>query len=186
MNKLFNIFTVFFLLTPMAQANDVQAGNSEGYELNDFTPVLPARPIRPPFRPIPLCNVDPAAQRIDFQILYKTTQFRGRVRVTGQIKNNGRLRYTSGANQQTVLLYEGPNLVASQNFQNLDPGQTVAFSFERMWDASSPSEGEFPPEYKILIIYDPDINLDGNRMNDDCNNANNQLIRSGSGINALF
>lgn len=178
MNKLFSFFTVVFLMSMIVHADNI--------ELIDFAPVIPARPIRPPIRPIPLCNVDPAAQKIDYQILYKTAQFRGRVRITGQIKNIGRLRYTTNPNQQTVLLYEGTNLVASQNFQNLDVGQTVSVSFERMWDASSPSEGEFPPEYKILIVYDPDITLDGNRMNDDCNTANNQLVRSGSGINALF
>jgi hypothetical protein len=156
----------------------------------DFERVIPARPLRPirPIkpRPIPLCNIDPAAQSLNFQILYKTAQFRGRVRITGVIKNNGRLRYVSGSNQQVVYLYENRTLVASRPFQNLELGQTVNVSFDRNWDASSPSEGEFPPEYMVVIGYDPDIYLDSNSQNDDCSTANNQIKKSGSGINALF
>lgn len=184
----FRISTLILLTTVFAQAfedQDSAATPERSFALQDFSPVLPARPLRP-IRPIPLCQVDPAIENINFQILYKTSQFRGKVRITAIVKNKGVTRYTSGPNQQTVLLYEGPNLVARQDFQNLEAGQTISLSFDRLWDASSPSEGEFPPEYKALIIYDPDILLDGNKLNDDCRNTNNQLIRSGSGINSLF
>ncbi len=143
------------------------------------------KPIPPPKCP------DPAVQRIDFAIVSKTSQFSGKVRITGVIKNVGLEPYISGPNQQAVYLYEGPmggkaNLVATKKFQNLNPGQEVKVIYERNWHASSPAEGEFPPSYRVLISYDPDIRMDGNPKNDDCNINNNQMERSGTEINALF
>lgn len=77
-------------------------------------------------------------------------------------------------------------MVAQVPFQNLAPAQEVNLVYERNWDAASPAEGEFPPTYRLLIGYDPDILLDGNPNNDDCNSNNNQLERSGADVNALF
>jgi hypothetical protein len=140
-------------------------------------------------RPIPIqarqCP-NPAAHRIDFRILNRTSQFRGQVQITGVVKNLGNAAYISNPNQQSIHLYEGSRLVTQKPFQNLTPGQEVTVTYTRSWDASSPSEGEFPPTYKLLIVYDPDIRLDGNPRNDDCNAANNQKQRSGADINALF
>lgn len=162
------------------------------------TPLQPKEPIKPAvdpekrkqINPIPKCP-DPAVQRIDFAIVSKTSQFSGKVRITGVVKNVGFEPYISGPNQQEVFLYEGPmggtpRLVARQKFQNLNPGQEVRVVYERNWDASSPAEGEFPPSYKVIITYDPDIRMDGNPKNDDCNMNNNQKERSGTEINALF
>ncbi|MDI1472665.1 MAG: hypothetical protein QMD43_07235 [Thermodesulfovibrio sp.] len=141
-------------------------------------------------KPLPKCP-DPAVEKIDFTIISKTSQFSGKVRITGVVKNAGLAPYISGANQQAVYLYEIPmggtaRLVAQKKFQNLNPGQQVIITYERNWNASSPAEGEFPPSYKVIIAYDPDIRLDGNPQNDDCNVNNNQKERSGTDINALF
>ncbi|ACI21234.1 MULTISPECIES: hypothetical protein [Thermodesulfovibrio] len=143
------------------------------------------KPIPPPKCP------DPAVQRIDFTVVSKTSQFSGKVRITGVVKNMGVEPYISGPNQQAVYLYEIPmggkaNLVATKKFQNLNPGQEITVSYERNWNASSPSEGEFPPSYRVVIAYDPDIRMDSNPKNDDCNMNNNQKERSGTEINALF
>lgn len=129
--------TLLLLFTQLAQAQYTptdeialadQFENGSNMETMD-TPFAP--PIRPPRRPplIPLCDVDPAVQGISFQLLSRTAPYRGRVRITGQIQNRGRLQYTSNANQQTILLYEGNRLVANQPFHNLTPGQTATVSF---------------------------------------------------------
>lgn len=134
---------------------------------------------------------DPAATAIQFAMTNQTSQFEGTVKITGVVKNLGGSLFDSNPGQQTVLLYEiplggSPVVVAQQSFENLDPGRTLKLSYSRAWNASSPSEGEFPPTYRIAIVYDPDIAIDGNPFNDDPNFANNQLDRSGSGINDLF
>lgn len=134
---------------------------------------------------------DPAAHRIDFSIVQRTSQFAGRVKIVGVAKNVGGAAYESGSNQQQIHLYEhipggSPRLVAREPFHNLAPGQEATVQYERAWDSSSPAEGEFPPTYKLQIVYDPDIRLDSNPKNDDCRGANNQKERSGADINALF
>ncbi len=165
------------------------------------TPIQPKEPLKSPVDkeklerikppPPPKKCPDPAVQGIDFAIVSKTSQFSGKVKITGVVKNIGLEPYISGPNQQAVYLYEVPmggkaNLVATKKFQNLNPGQEVKVTYERNWNASSPAEGEFPPSYKVVIAYDPDITLDSNPKNDDCNMNNNQKERSGTEINALF
>ncbi len=145
-----------------------------------------------PLRPRPeLTCADPMAQGVNYTLVSRTARFQGRVRITGVVRNQGTAAYQSGANQQIAYLYEQnpgaqPRLVAQRAFQNLNPGQEVQVVFERTWNSSSPSEGEFPPAYIVAIGYDPDIRLDGNLNNDDCRLGNNRLERSGTEINALF
>jgi len=140
----------------------------------------------PPLPPISFCRIDPAAQSLDFVLVRRTARFRGVVRITGVVKNLGRANFLSGPRQQSVHLYQDNRIVATRAFQTLGAGATLAVAFERAWDASSPAEGEFPPQYKLVLSYDPDIAIDGNINNDDCNSRNNLLTRSGSAINALF
>ena len=148
--------------------------------------IRPDRPIRPIKPPIYSCGIDPSAARVDFQILSRTTQFRGRVRVTATVKNVGNRDFISRAGQQTALLYSDRTLIARRDFINLAVGQSFTFSYDRNWDSSSPAEGEFPPNYRLIVTYDPDIYIDANPQNDDCSQANNDRTRSGSDINALF
>lgn len=129
---------------------------------------------------------DPAARQIDFQLIQRTNQFNGRVRITGVVRNVGRAAYESNPGQQIAYLYENERLVAQRSFQNLTPGQEVRVVYVRDWNISSPAEGEFPPTYKLIIGYDPDIAIDGNPRNDDCNLNNNRRERSGEDIRALF
>jgi hypothetical protein len=142
--------------------------------------------------PRPLSCPDLAAQQIQFELIRRSSPFRGFVRITGVIRNVGLVAYSSRPGQQVAYLYEqnpgegAPRLVAERPFTNLAPGREVRVSFERNWDGSSPAEGEFPPTYKLLIGYDPDIYQDGNPKNDDCNRTNNQRERSGSDINSTY
>ncbi len=141
---------------------------------------------RPILRPRPRCSVDPAVTSIDFSIVRRYTQFTGLVRITVVVKNLGISNYVSGANQQGILLYSGTTLLKSQPFGNLAPGQTATLTFDTNWNSSSPAEGEFPPTFKGLIVYDPDITLDGNAQNDDCSSLNNQKSRSGADVNGML
>ena len=137
-------------------------------------------------------RIDPAAVAIKFDIIRRDNQFNGRVRVTGIVKNVGKAPYIDprgGAG--AVRLYRAKpftaaNMVKSAPLRDLKPGQKQYIKHERNWHSSSPSEGEFPPTYWLVIQYDVDITLDGVKTNDDANNSNNRFSASGMAINDLF
>lgn len=140
---------------------------------------------------------DPAAVEIRFQIVRRDSQFRGRIRITGVVKNIGGKAFISGPNQAKAYLYQlppgvpcanatGGTIVAQREIRNLAPGATFLVSWERDWNSSSPSEGEFPSCYRLLITYDPDIYMDASKDNDDCNQNNNKKDRSGTEINDML
>jgi hypothetical protein len=131
-------------------------------------------------------GIDLAVTEIRFSIVSLKSVFSGTVKIEAIVKNVGSHNYTSGVNQQTVLLYEevpgtSPRLVASRNFQSLGVNGTVSVSYSREWQTSD----EFPPSYTAIVVYDPDIYLDSNNNNDDGNSSNNRLTRPGSEINKL-
>ncbi len=130
-------------------------------------------------------NIDLAAESINFSVVNVMDRFNAVVKIEGVVRNVGRLNYTSGTKQQSALLYEDNGgilrLVASQSFQNLDVNATAKVSFTRNWNKAS----EFPPNYILIISFDPDIYMDANTNNDDANNANNKFSRSGGEINLL-
>jgi hypothetical protein len=135
--------------------------------------------------------IDLVALDIVFSIVSRKDKFSGRVKIEGIVKNTGSSAYTSGPGQQTALLYEelpgtAPRLVASQNFQNVPANGVVNVSFTRNWNRSSSAEGEFPPKYILVIVFDPDIYIDGNEQNNDSNTSNNRLSKSGAAINSLM
>jgi hypothetical protein len=147
--------------------------------------------------PLTAACPDPAAFEIRFQIVRRDSQFRGRVRITGVVKNVGAKAFVSGPNQAKAYLYQlppgvpcpsatGGTIVAQQEIRNLAPGATMELNFERDWNSSSPSEGEFPNCFRLLITYDPDIYMDSNKDNDDCNQNNNKKDRSGTEINDML
>ena len=131
-------------------------------------------------------GIDLAVSEIRFSILNRKDNFGGTVKIEAVVKNVGSLNYSSGANQQVVLLYEdvpgaASRLVASRTFQNLPVNGSTIVSYSRAWRISD----EFPPSYTAVIVFDPDIYIDGNTNNDDENNSNNRLTRQGSDINGL-
>lgn len=140
---------------------------------------------------------DPAAHEIRFQIVRRDTQFKGRIRITGVVKNVGGKPFICGPNQAKAYLYElppgvppatatGGRIVAQKAIRNLPAGAFLLLTYERDWNSSSPSEGEFPNSYRLLITYDPDIYMDANKNNDDCNQGNNKKNRSGTEINDML
>ena len=125
---------------------------------------------------------NPAVDRIDFNLVSTTSSTAGTVQILGVVENKGGGTFDSGPGQQSVQLYEGDTLVAQQSFEDLAPGAQAAVSYTRSWSTAT----EFPPNYRVLIAYDPDIYIDGNPNNDDCNTVDNTMTRSGSEINSVF
>ncbi|GEM_PF-996191 len=138
-------------------------------------------------------QIDLAASSIEFSVV-KTDDFKGVATIKGIVKNVGD-NFSSGDGQQTIYLYERSlgtpstqpgTIVAQKAFTTLSAGQTLEVSFSRNWNSGSPAEGEFPPEYILLISYDPDLYIDSNLNNDDTDHGNDEILVSGSEINALF
>ncbi len=125
---------------------------------------------------------NPAVDRIDFTLVSTTSSTAGTVRIEGVVENKGDTTFDSSAGQQSVQLYQGTTLLAQQEFEDLAAGATVTVAHELSWSTST----EFPPTFRVIIAYDPDIFIDGNDNNDDCANSDNALERSGSEINDLF
>ena len=136
--------------------------------------------------PTPELNIDLAAHALEFE-LEKTQEFTGMVTITGIIKNIGD-DFRSREGQQAVQLLENPAgsgksiMLDTKAFSDLDAGETLEVSFQREWYAGM----EFPPSFIVRISYDPDIYLDGNEQNDDSNNSNNAMERSGQEISEMF
>lgn len=131
-------------------------------------------------------RVDPAATAINYSLVEKADNIVAKIKIEGVVKNIGKDAYKSGANQQIVLLYEvigrQTKLVASKAFQNLAANAEVKVSFVRVWDKSI----EFPPNYTLVISYDPDIYLDGNPNNNDLNSINNKMEKTSESIRELW
>jgi len=182
-------------------------GPTGGSTWKDFTiksrtikPVKPGLAIKPGvIKPGTLTRAcpDPAAHEIQFRIVRRDSQFKGRIRITGIVKNIGGRAFIAGPNQAKAYLYQlpagvpcanatGGTIVAQRAITNLGPGATLTLSWERDWNSSSPSEGEFPSCYRLLITYDPDIYMDASKDNDDCNQNNNKKDRSGTEINDML
>lgn len=131
-------------------------------------------------------NIDLAAHSLEFEI-EKTQEFVGIVTITGIIKNIGD-DFRSSEGQQAVHLLEKPAgsgksiMLDMLEFTDLDAGETLEVSFQREWYAGM----EFPPSFIVRLSYDPDIYIDGNELNDDSNNSNNTLERSGQEISEMF
>ena len=80
---------------------------------------------------------DPATESIEFSIASRTSEFTGRVRITGTIRNRGG-DFESAAGQQEMLLYEEPlggvpRLVARAAFTDLGAGELASVTHERSW-----------------------------------------------------
>ena len=129
---------------------------------------------------------NPAVDRIDFTLVSGGGTM-GDVQIDGVVENKGGGTFDSSAGQQSVQLLEGSGInftvVATQEFEDLAPGETVTVTFTKIgWSTVN----EFPPNYRVIIVYDPDILMDGNDNNDDCATSDNTLEKDGGEINALF
>jgi hypothetical protein len=157
---------------------------------------LPVNTLRPPPGERGMSAMgcpDPAAYDIRFQIVQRKDKFNGRVRITGIIKNIGRKAFKPVHNQAKAYLYEMPpgastggKILAQKVIGDLTAGETLSLNYERNWTTTPTSGGEFPPIYRLQILYDPDVSKNTNTANDDCSQKNNKKVRNGSEINNMF
>ncbi|MEZ5715113.1 MAG: hypothetical protein R3D85_08050 [Paracoccaceae bacterium] len=105
---------------------------------------------------------------VDLAVFASKTRVGDRVRITYGVRNVSTANYVSGANQQAIVISTYGGAVGTGRFTNLAAGQS------RSWSVDVPLAFEFPNTYQVYYSYDPDLYIDGNTANDDCNRANNQ------------
>ena len=139
-------------------------------------------------------NVDLEVSDITFSVV-DNGNFEGVATITGVVTNIGADDFISSPGQQAVSLFENNtglpssqaiDLVAEVPFTELGAGESIIVTYSRPWNASSPAEGEFPPMYTVVANLDPDLQIDGNDMNNDASASNNAMSKSGSEINEMF
>lgn len=102
---------------------------------------------------------------------FKVDRIGGNVRAQVVVKNIGMHHFVSGPNQQLVQIYRNGTMVASRSFpgNRLNAGAVLTLDYSGVFAANT--------EWKAFIVYDPDIYIDGNTQNDDCNQGNNTQTR---------
>jgi len=132
------------------------------------------------------CDYDLAAD-IKCELISKRNNFNGRVKITGTVKNIGKKVWRCSASQARALLEEKapgarPRVLKSEALTRLNLNQTIILEYSLDWYTAN----EFPPDYTIRIDLDPDILMDQNPENDDCNSENNHKELKATTINSLF
>lgn len=128
---------------------------------------------------------NPAVIEIRFEVIEPLSgpdDTTGRVRISAVVRNVGTTTFDTGDDQQSVQLFEDGTMVAEATFNDLPVGAEVIASFDRDWDVTL----EFPPTYRGLIVYDPDVFIDGNPLNDDCFLGDNDIQTGSELVNTLL
>jgi hypothetical protein len=105
----------------------------------------------------------------------------------GALRNEGD-PFQSRTGQQSLQIREVPpgggegRVLQNVPFGSLQPGQTVPINTNISWRTTN----EFPPNYRLVIVYDSGLARDGNPANDDCNGRNNTQSITAAQINSLF
>jgi hypothetical protein len=135
-----------------------------------------------PGSPAAICSKpDLVPEKIQLELISRTTPHRGRVRITGIVRNVGSKTFISNAalpNRSYVALQEWTSrkrLVGQQYFQDLRPGQDVKVVFEKDWDTRSSA---LPSKYVLMIAANADYGCQPHPFD--------SLQRSSTDINALF
>jgi hypothetical protein len=108
----------------------------------------------------------------DLAVVMAEKNRNGDIHIVYGVRNVGGADYVTGRNQQTLTV-RTPGGVRTFAVGNLRAGDVRTWS-----EVYRPFE--FPFTYKGALSFDPDIFLDGNTRNDDCNRSNNraQLVTS--------
>ena len=135
--------------------------------------------------PVKECR-DPAAESLTFVILSrdKAHPTRGRINLTGVVKNLGNATFESNPNQARAQLARVPSagppaMLSATDIAILRAGASIRLGATVDWDTAQ----EFPPRFVLSLTYDPDIRLDANFRNDDCNTNNNSRELTADQIN---
>ncbi len=130
---------------------------------------------------------DPAAVELKAHLVRKASPYEGTVKLVGVVKNIGKKAFKARSGQAAVVLYENPpggrsREIKRKAFTTLHPNATIRVEHTRTWRTSY----EFPPNYKLMITYDPDIYMDETKENDDCNQKNNSKELKADAISAVL
>ena len=145
---------------------------------------------------------------LQVEILSKTDNHNGRIRLIGSVKNVGKKAFQSTPDKQYVYLYginstgqitqklvDGKSLpilkqqgnVMSKKAYNVEikPGQEIrVFTYDMDFNASA-VDREFSSGYKMHIVFGPDLDQD-KLANDDRNVANNEQTLTNKQISDIF
>lgn len=124
---------------------------------------------------------------ITYEMVSQTSATNGTVKIIGHVKNVGNSAYISSADDQIAnLVLKSPGasdvLFEDLDFSTVPKDGELTFSKNISWDTSN----EFPPNFQLNIVYNPDILIDSSNDNDDLNDANNTFLLNGTTINAIF
>ena len=97
--------------------------------------------------------------------------------VAGVVRNIGSADYVSRPNQQSVN-FSGAGPQRSLRFGNVPKGGSVETGA-----VFGVPGGEFTPDIIATLSFDPDIRMDKNTGNDECNTRNNRAVLSRLSIN---
>lgn len=136
---------------------------------------------------------DPTPKVIDLKadITYeKVTQISstsGTVKIIAHVKNVGNSAFISSENQQVanlVMKIPGGNdvIIEHLDFTTVAKDGELTFHSIQDWDTTI----EFPANFQLKIVYEPDIAIDSSSNNDDSNDSNNTFLLDGFALNTLF
>lgn len=153
-------------------------------------PVKPVKPEITPTKPaikpgaLQRACIDPAIAEFQVGIIQRdpANRFAGRVQFKAVLKNVGNQDFVTGPNQQAVQIHSGRTLLKNEAFGNLRVGEVKIIAVIVPWNAAT----EFQEPVTARIVYDPDIFIDGNTRNDDCNRSNNSKSIQPEQVNRLF
>jgi hypothetical protein len=147
---------------------------------------IEAGPMLQVIKPCP--GPDPAVIRLN--IAKSASAGKGILNITATVKNIGSQDFVSGAGQQSVLIQSynkavsGPSAyerLKKRGFTRLNKGSSLTVPARHElnlfieWGHRTAHSGECQCERDIIasISLDPDIYMDANTQNDDCNQGNN-------------
>jgi hypothetical protein len=107
---------------------------------------------------------------IGLDVVRHTRPYVADVRITGFARNLGPSVLSEPGGM--MWLYEGDKLVREAKLNAVAVGDAVSVAYDRPWDSASPSEGEFPPTYRVVV-----------KAPTDCNGKNNDFRTSGADLN---
>ncbi len=124
-----------------------------------------------------------------------TATQKGHVRISARIQNLGKADFVSRRNQQSIMVMahnakisgsSGLKTITTRSFANLPKGASIQvttgydtwYSGFLGWGWRKPRYGECQAEEELIVMiaYDPDIRMDSNKQNDDCNLNNNKKV----------
>ena len=160
----------------VARVPGLKPGLKPGIRKPGLKPIKPGR--------LQKTCVNPAIVELQVGIIRRDprNRFQGTIQAKAVLNNRGNADYVTNPNQQSVQIHLGRRLLKNERFGNLRKGETKIIAVQLPWNAA----GEFQENLTARIVYDPDIRMDGNPRNDDCNMRDNSKTVTPAQVNRLF